>query len=91
MKIIVEYDWIDEFENWGEAKEHFTNLYDFEFKFIDEHEVVFYDFEFHYLPIEGQRVSTPWGNCVVRWSVLNLDNLSDDCYFNNSRIVVSNE
>ena len=91
MKIIVEYDWVNEFKNWDEAKKHFTNFYDFKSKFIDKHEVIFYEFEFPYVPMEGQRVGTPWGNCIVRWSFLNLDNISHDFYFDNSRIVVSFE
>jgi len=91
MKIIVEHDWYDEFENWEEAKSHFSTHRSKKYKIIEEHQVIYYLVDLPYLPMEGQRVGTPYATCIVTHSYLNLDDFSGDFYFDNSRIVVTVE
>lgn len=63
---------------------------DNEIKYNKGIEAIYYDCEVEYIPMDGQRVSTKWGYCIVDWSCYDL-NPTFETYFDVSRIIVIEE
>jgi hypothetical protein len=59
--------------------------------FDDEAEAIYYDVDLPCIPIEGQRLGTRWGTCIVKWACWELEELEGDCFFDKTRVVVREE
>lgn len=94
MKIIVELEWsYEDYQVLGckDYVEYYDKYYKKDGILIDENlESIYYETEVSQLPMEGQRVGTKFGQCLVSWSYYNIDE-ETEYYFDRTRIVVSEE
>ena len=94
MKILVEYDVnYDDFNSLGvkNLKEYYNKYRNKDGVLFDENsESIYYEVEVPFIPVEGQRVGTRFGICIVNYSYLELETVSES-YFYKSRIVVTEE
>ena len=94
MKILVEYDVnYDDFKllDVKNLKEYYNKYHNKDGVLFDENsESIYYEVEVPFIPIEGQRVGTRFGICIVNYSDLELEPFSES-YFDKSRIVVTEE
>lgn len=94
MKILVEYDVnYDDFKllDVKNLKEYYNKYHNKDGVLFDENsESIYYEVEVPFIPIEGQRVGTRFGICIVNYSYLELEPFSES-YFDKSRIVVTEE
>ena len=94
MKILVEYDVnYDDFKllDVKNLKEYYNKYHNKDGVLFDENsESIYYEVEVPFIPIEGQRVGTRFGICIVNYSYLELEPFSYS-YFDKSRIVVTEE
>ena len=94
MKIIVELEYSDsdfkilKCEN---QKEYYEKYYNEKGILYNEQcEAIYYEIEVPQLPMEGQRVGTKFGTCIVIYSYYNIDKETEH-YFDKTRIIVSEE
>lgn len=94
MKILVEYNVnYDDFNLLGvkNPKEYYDKYHNENgILFDEESESIYYEVDVPFIPIEGQRVGTKFGICIVNYSYLELGDDSGR-YFDKSRIVVTEE
>lgn len=94
MKILVEYNVnYNDFKILGvkNLKEYHNKYHNKDGVLFDENsESIYYEVEVPFIPIEGQRVGTRFGICIVIYSYLELESVSEN-YFDKSRIVVTEE
>lgn len=98
MQIIVELDYSQDSANNFELlkvktlKEYYKKFYqdkDNNIILDEELEVIYYETEIPFMPIEGQRVGTKFGVCIVTHSYYEFE--PTDYYYNKTRIVVREE
>ena len=94
MKILVEYNVnYDDFNLLGvkNLKEYYDKYHNENgILFDEESESIYYEVDVPFIPIEGQRVGTKFGICIVIYSYLELGTVSES-YFDKSRIVITEE
>ena len=94
MKITVEHGYNEsdfKFFDIKNLKEYYEKYYNRDGILLDEKsEAIYYETEVPQLPMEGQRVGTKFGTCIVTYSYYNIDE-ETEYYFDRTRIVVSEE
>lgn len=97
MNIIVEYDYSKEsnnnfqYLNVENVKEYYENYFDEKIiSFNEETESIYYEAEIPFMPIEGQRLGTRFGTCIVTHSFYEIDTTLTH-YYDRTRIVVTEE
>ena len=58
--------------------------------FDDKWGSIYYDVELPYMPIEGQRLGTRWGLCIVTWACWGLEK-EGESYCDKTRVIVREE
>jgi hypothetical protein len=94
MKIIVEYN-LDDLNpkdfKLNTKKEFFEKYYNRDgIMYSDYADAIYYIVDLPFMPMEGQRIGTLFGMCVVQWSYLDLHENPNN-YDSMSRIVVDHE
>jgi len=94
MKIIVEYQVnYDDFKILGidNLEEYYNKYHKKNNVLFDKNfEAIYYEVEVPFIPIEGQRVGTKFGTCLVTYSYLELGDVTENFLYR-SRIVVTEE
>ena len=93
MKIIVEieYDLDTNLLGCKDYEEYYNKYYNNDGILFDKNsESIYYEVEVPFIPMEGQRVGTKFGICIVTYSYLELGDVTDN-FFDRSRIVVTEE
>ena len=94
MKITVEHEYNEsDFKLFDvkNLKEYYEKYYNRDGILLDEKsEAIYYETEVPQLPMEGQRVGTKFGACIVTYSYYNIDD-ETEYYFDKTRIIVSEE
>ena len=94
MKIIVEYEVnYDDFKLLGvqNLEEYYNKYHKKDDVLFDKNaESIYYEVEVPFIPMEGQRVGTKFGICIVTYSYLELGDVTAN-FLDRSRIVVSEE
>jgi hypothetical protein len=89
MKVRLELD-NDYYENLIEnesRKEFFEKYYNHNgVLFDDESDSIYYDIELPFMPIEGQRLGTRWGICIVKWAIYEIE--EGERWYDKTRVIV---
>ena len=89
MKVRIELKLV-KFEE--ELKEYYEKHYkENGVLFDDEAGVIYYDIDLPHIPLEGQRLGTRWGMCIVEWAYWELEEEEGDGHFDKTRVVVCEE
>ncbi len=96
MKVIIELGGIEddlEVLKIDTIKEYYEKYFNRDgILFNEELETIYYETEISFVPMEGQRVGTKFGTCMVDYSFYNLDCYNDTAvYYDKSRIIVYEE